>query len=289
MAARQMRKKLIWKLSLFDIIFCVLLIVLCLALAFYLRQNLAYHWHWELLPQYLIYFDKITQSWRLNSLLSGFLTTIRLSFWSILLALFLGGIIALCRLSSSLYLRLLAQTYIGCIRNIPPIIVIFIFYFFLGDHILPNFGLTFLNTDSASWQTKILATLYCPPQQFTAFTAAVFSLAVLEAAYLAEIIRAGIENVDRGQWEAALACGFSRWQAIRLIIFPQALPLISAIVSVISIQELTFQGEELSATTYMTFETWITVTLLYFILTFTCSRLIARLEKRFTVTSEKAP
>ncbi len=298
-----MNKKLIWKLSLLDILFCVLLGLICLALFLNARQNLAYHWHWELMPQYLIYFDQTTKSWHLNSLLLGFFTTIRLGFWSILLALFLGSVIALCRISSSLYLRLLARTYIGCIRNTPPIIVIFIFYFFLGDHILPNVDFSFLTPNSASWQTKILSTLYCPPEQLTGFTAAIFALAVLEAAYLAEIIRGGIENISRGQWEAALASGFSRWQALRLVIFPQALPLIlpplagqcistikdSAIVSVISIQELTFQGEELSASTYLTFETWITVTLLYFILTFTCSRLVAKLESNHRDFSPNRP
>jgi len=91
--------------------------------------------------------------------------------------------------------------------------------------------------------------------------------------------------VARGQREAAYAQGFTRRQTMRHIIFPQALPQIlppltgqlistikdSAIVSVISIQELTFQGMELMSATYLTFEIWITITVMYLMLTLACS------------------
>jgi polar amino acid transport system permease protein len=120
------------------------------------------------------------------------------------------------------------------------------------------------------------------------------TLALFEGAYIGEIVRAGINNVESGQWEAGRALGMKRWQLLHNIVLPQAFqrmipPLAgqaistikdSAIVSVISIQELTFQGMELMAATYLTFEVWISVTVLYFLLTYTCSWLAGRLERR---------
>jgi polar amino acid transport system permease protein len=118
------------------------------------------------------------------------------------------------------------------------------------------------------------------------------ALGIYEGAYITEIVRAGIQSVDRGQWEAASALGFSRYQQLRHIIFPQAaknvLPPLagqfistikdSSIVSVISIQELTFQGMELMSATFLTFEVWITVMLLYLVICLVCSLAVERLE-----------
>jgi polar amino acid transport system permease protein len=133
-----------------------------------------------------------------------------------------------------------------------------------------------------------------PPEQLEAFIAAVVTLGLLEGAYIGEIVRAGINSIERGQWEAARALGMRRRQLLRNVVLPQAFqkmvpPLAgqiistikdSAIVSVISIQELTFQGMELMAATYLTFEVWITITLLYFSLTYSCSWFAGKLEKK---------
>jgi polar amino acid transport system permease protein len=124
------------------------------------------------------------------------------------------------------------------------------------------------------------------------FIAAVLTLALYEGAYITEIVRSGIQSIERGQWEAAYALGLSKLDQLRFVILPQAVrrvipPLTgqfistikdSAIVSVISVPELTFQGMELMAATFMTFEIWITVTVLYFLLTFSCSLLARRVE-----------
>ena len=132
-----------------------------------------------------------------------------------------------------------------------------------------------------------------PASQLPVFLSAVAMLALYEGAYITEIIRAGIQSIEKGQWEASSALGFSRLQQMRYVIFPQAtvriLPPLagqlistikdSAIVSVISIPELTFQGMELMSATYRTFEVWITITLMYFLLTFTCSLAVQRLER----------
>ena len=105
--------------------------------------------------------------------------------------------------------------------------------------------------------------------------------------------------MEQGQWEAAHALGLTRWQQLRYVILPQALRRIlpalggqlistikdSAIVSVISIPERTFQGLELMSATYLTFEVWITITALYFVLTFTCSLGVRRLYKGLAAMS----
>jgi polar amino acid transport system permease protein len=133
-----------------------------------------------------------------------------------------------------------------------------------------------------------------PADQLPNFLAALMTMAVYEGAYIAEHVRAGIQSVERGQREAARALGFSPWQQMRLVILPQAVARIvpplagqfiatikdTAIVSVISVQELTFQGLELMAATYMTYEIMIAITLLYLLLTLACSALARRLELR---------
>ena len=130
------------------------------------------------------------------------------------------------------------------------------------------------------------------PSQVPIFISGALALAVYEGAYITEIIRAGIQSIDKGQWEASSGLGFSRAQQLRYIIFPQALRRImpplagqfistikdSAIVSVISIQELTFQGMELMAATFLTFEVWITILGIYFVLCLICSLLVERFE-----------
>ena len=146
-------------------------------------------------------------------------------------------------------------------------------------------------SQSTQW---ICGLLFAPPPLFSAFISALITLAIFEGAYIAEIVRAGIQSIEKGQWEASYALGLSRWQQMRYIIMPQAVQQIlpplagqfislikdSSIVSVISIQELTFQGMELMAATYLTFEIWITITMLYLTMTFTCSLAVQLLEVR---------
>jgi len=172
------------------------------------------------------------------------------------------------------------------------LVLIFIFYFFISNQILPILGMEeFIRTSSEKTQA-LMTFLFAQPSLFSAFISALITLSIFEGAYITEIVRAGIQSIEKGQWEAADALGLSRWQRMRLVILPQAIQHIlpplagqfistikdSAIVSVISIQELTFQGMELMATTYLTFEIWITITGMYLILTLACSLTLAKLE-----------
>ncbi len=119
-----------------------------------------------------------------------------------------------------------------------------------------------------------------------------FAIALFEGAYITEIVRAGIQSIEKGQWEASHALGLSRWQQMRHVVLPQAVQRIlpplagefintiknSSIVSVISIQELTFQGMELLAATRLTFEVWMTVAGLYLVVCLLLSLAVSRLE-----------
>lgn len=286
-----MQRRLQW--SRLDTILLLLLLGAVGYLAYRVEAGLEYRWNWSVIPQYLLRYDE-ADGWSTNLLLQGLLTTIRLSCWSLLLALPIGLLAGLLRTSLHLFNRLLGGTFVTLLRNLPPLVLVLIFYFFLSDQILPLLQVGQRLAAAPSWMQSAATLLLAPPDQIEAFIAAVMTLALFEGAYIAEIVRAGINAIEVGQWEAARALGMRRWQLLRHIVLPQAFqkmipPLAgqaistikdSAIVSVISIQELTFQGMELMAATYLTFEVWITVTLLYFLLTFSCSRLAGWLELR---------
>ncbi len=263
--------------------------------AYRIRTGLHYTWHWSVIPQYLIRFDEPSGHFVVNYLLEGLFTTCRLSFWAGLLALVVGLLMALARSGHRLFWRLVAVSYVELMRNIPPLVLIFIFYFFLADQITPLLGLDNMITSGADWLQWLVRILFCQPVQLSTFLSAILTLAFFEGAYMTEIIRSGIESVDLSQWEAAHALGLSRYQTLRYIILPQALrqvlpPLAgqfislikdSAIVSVISIQELSYQGTQLMASTYLTIEVWVTVALLYLALTFPASMGVGWLERKF--------
>jgi polar amino acid transport system permease protein len=285
------------RISALDLIVTVLIISAAAYLTYRIRVGLNYHWNWGAIPQYLWRYDEKGGGWVPNILMEGLFTTIRLSVWGTLLATVLGLAAGLCRVSHSAFNRLIGRFYVEFTRNMPPLVFILIFYYFVSDQIIPLLGLSdfmFSRSPSSRW----LCTLFfARPALFPAFASAVASLALFEGAYIAEIVRGGIQSIDRGQWEAAYALGLSRWQQLRHIILPQALrrvlpPLAgqfisltkdSSIVSVISVQELTFQATQLMAATYFTFEIWITVAALYLALTLTSSLLVARLEARLAV------
>ncbi len=257
-----------------------------------IRLGLNYQWEWGAIPQYLFRYDADAGRYVANVLMDGFAMTVRLSVWATVLATLIGVFMGLMRASHSRFRRLSAAAYVELMRNTPPLVLIFIFYFFIGDQLLPATGLELHLRGQPEAVQRLFALLAAPPGQAAAFVSAVLTLSIFEGAYITEIVRAGIRSIEQGQREAAAALGFSAWQRMRHIILPQAVQRIlpplggqfistikdSAIVSVISVPELTFRGMELMAATYLTFETWITITGLYFILTFGCSAGFQRLE-----------
>jgi len=282
------------KMTALDAVLACLLVLTGLYLLYRIKAGIHYEWNWGAIPQYILRFDPDQQKWLPNLLLQGLFTTLRLSVWGTLLATLVGLVMGLFRISSSPFRRMLGGTYVELIRNTPPLVLIFIFYFFISDQILPLLRLDMLLAAGGDALRSLCTVLFAPPHLLSTFLSALMTLSIFEGAYITEIIRGGIQSIERGQWEAADALGFSGRQRMRHVILPQAVRRIlpplagqfistikdSAIVSVISIQDLTFQGMELMSATYLTFEIWITITGLYLLLTLTLSLAVARIEAR---------
>jgi polar amino acid transport system permease protein len=204
--------------------------------------------------------------WRIGPLAMGLWVTIWISFVSGFVGLIIGLIAGLCRLSPNPTLRGLAVLYIELIRGTPLLVQIFIFYFFIG---------TVLNLDR--------------------IVAGIGALALFVGAYTAEIIRAGIQSIARGQTEAARSLGMSATETMIYIVLPQAFKRVlpplagqfislikdSSLVSVIAITDLTKSGREIITASFATFEIWFTVALLYLAVTSVLSQLLFWLERRF--------
>ena len=263
-----------------DVVVATLILLLAAYIAYRLTMKLNYRWNWSIIPQYLFFFDETEGRWKANVLIQGLLTTIRLTVWSTLLAIVFGFITGIMRTTPRLFNRLVGRSYVELIRNVPPLVLIFIFYFFVSDQIMPLLGVDeFIRSRSPGTQ-KVLGFFFSSPDLFTAFISGVFTVAIFQGAYITEIVRAGIQSISRGQWEASYALGLSWRQQMTDIILPQAIKRVlpplanefintlkySAIVSVISIQELTFQAMQVMAATYVTIEIWLTVTVIYLIM-----------------------
>ncbi len=263
-------------------------------LAARLKTGLVYEWNWSVIPQYIIRRQSATGRIVAGVLVEGLFTTLRLAFWSSLGALVIGIAIGMMRIAKSRAWNAIGRIYVELVRNTPPLVLVFIFFFFVGNQLTVALGIDSWIRSAAPGTQRIVTLLFSPPVRFGEFLSAVFTLAVYEGAYMAEIVRAGILSVEKGQTEAAYALGLTRRDQYRFIILPQALRTMSpalagqfisaikdsAIVAVISVQELTFRGLELMSATFRTFEIWITITILYFLLTGGLSFLARLLEHR---------
>ncbi|RFU11849.1 amino acid ABC transporter permease [Rhodobacteraceae bacterium W635] len=262
---------------------------------FTIEGSLNYSWRWHLIPNYILGWHTTREVYFANILLQGLGATIRISVYASVLALIFGTILGIARCSSNLTIRMLARTYLELLRNIPPVVVIFIFFFFLSQQLID-----FLNLErwargiarqdnNAVWEF-----FFGEMRRFPSLIAGVIVLALFESAFVGEIIRAGIQSIPKGQREAARSIGMSHGQELRYIVLPQAVrkvvpPLAnqfislikdSAILSLISVQELTYKTLELVASSRMIFEAWLTTAGFYFVICFGLSRLFARFEKR---------
>lgn len=210
-----------------------------------------------------------TREWRMGPLMQGLMVTIYLSVLSGILGLILGLITGLCRVSQNYTLRGLASIYVELIRGTPLLVQIFIFYFFIG---------TVLN--------------------LSRIVAGVGALGLFAGAYIAEIVRAGIQSIPRGQTEAARSLGMTKVQTMVYIVLPQAfkrtLPPMagqfislvkdSSLVSVIAITDLTKSGREVITSSFATFEVWFTVAAMYLVLTSLLSQVVSFMERRLAIS-----
>lgn len=245
--------------------------LLCAALLWLTARGAAsmgYNWQWYRVPDYFARIVEGRLVW--GPLALGFVETVRLSAVAFVLTIALGLAVAVLRLSRSPVGRAVAVGYTELIRNTPLLVQLYIFYF-------------------------VLAPLLGVDRYWTA----ILCLTVFEAAFAAEIFRAGIMAVPKGQWEAAASLGLEKAQAYRDIVLPQAVRLVlppltglavslvkhSSIVSVIAVFELTTEGRNIISDTYMSFEIWLTVAGLYLCVTVTLSLLAGWLERRLEAAS----
>ena len=274
---------------------CFGLVGFVIAYAVYrVNDVLVYNWNWSRVFNFVIYHDEETASYVPNLLLEGIATTLRLAFWATIVAATIGLVMGYMRTSKNLAMRMISRCYVELVRNIPPVVFIFIFYFFLSGQLMPLIGIDDIDRNGAFVSSSLFYTLFGDPRLFSNFVAGALCLALFEGAYITEIVRAGIQSITKGQWEAARAVGLSPLNVLRDIIFPQAIRKIlpplagqfitlikdSAIVSLISIQELTFLATEVASTTTKVFETWIIVGAMYFVLCYSFATLFGYLEKR---------
>ncbi len=281
------------KITRLDVIIITIVIASMSYFVYRINVGLNYTWNWGKIPQFLFRYDAESGKWVSNILMYGLYNTLRLSFWGIILASIFGTIMGIGRSGKVLFFKLIGGVYVELMRNLPPLVIIYIIYFFIGDQIMSAMGInSFIDAHSESMR-GFIEFCFGKPQYITSFLPALLTLGIFEGAYITEIVRAGIQSIRKGQWEASYALGLSWWQQMRYIILPQAYQRIlpplagqfislikdSSIVSVISIQDLTFQGTELMTSTLLTMEIWITVTIMYLTLTLPCSLLVARVEK----------
>lgn len=206
------------------------------------------------LPKYYLFF------------IDGVKFTIFLAFFTVLIGFMLGVLLALMRLSNKKILNIIAATYIEFIRGTPILVQLYIVFYGL-----PHIGITLPDS-----------------------IAGIIALSVNSAAYIAEIVRAGIQAVDKGQMEAARSLGMPHNMGMRFIIIPQAvkniLPALgnefitvikeSSIASIIGIHELMYNADTVRGNIFRPFEPLIVAAFMYFILTFSLSKLVGAFERR---------
>lgn len=198
----------------------------------------------------------------------GVLVTFQVTTASICVALLLGLITGLGRVSKNRFVNLAASTYVEVIRGIPLLVQLFYIYFALGR---------FLSIEG--------------------MLAAIIAMSVCYGAYMGEIFRAGIESIDRGQKEAARSLGFNRAQTMRYVILPQAwrtiLPPVgnefimllkdSSLVSILAVSDLLRRGREFASESFYYFEAYTMVALIYLVITLLLSYGVSVMERRLNV------
>ncbi len=195
----------------------------------------------------------------------GIFTTFQVTIISIIFAIIIGLLTGLGRISHNGFINKFTTIYVEVIRGIPLLVQLFYIYYALG---------------------KIV--------QVPRITAAIIAMSVCFGAYMGEIFRAGIESISKGQMEAALSLGMSRFQAIRKIIIPQTVKVVlpplgnefiallkdSSLVSILAVADILKRGREFASKTFYYFETYTIVALIYLVITLFLSRLVGIMEER---------
>ncbi len=219
---------------------------------------------------YLAFFSEKSEIYRsiLEFIPDGILVTFQVTIEAIVLATIIGLIAGLGRISKNNLINGIASLYVEVVRGIPLLVQLFYIYFALG---------------------KII--------QLPAITSAVIAMAICYGAYMAEVFRAGIDSIPKGQMEAARSLGMTHFQAMRYIILPQAVKTIlppignefvallkdSSLVSILAVSDLLRRGREYASESFDYFETYTIVALVYLLITLVLSKIISIVEERVSI------
>ncbi len=224
-----------------------------------------------------------------RTLTSGVATTLWVTGVAFVLASALGLCFALMRTSQNRVLQEVASFYIEIVRGIPILVLLFYIAFVGAPWMVTAWNWLMTPLIEPGWMGPLTV------RQFDFTWRAIIALMIAYSAFLAEIFRAGIEAVDKGQIEAARALGLRPWPIFRHIIAPQALRTIlppygndfvsmikdSALVSALGVQDITQLGKVYSASSFKFFETYNVVAFLYLVMTISLSLGVRWLEYRF--------
>ncbi|MBF0227301.1 MAG: amino acid ABC transporter permease [Desulfobacterales bacterium] len=216
---------------------------------------------------YLVTFKSDPYLRILKCLPDGILITFEVTIGSIALALIIGLITGLGRISKKKYINLIASTYVEVVRGIPLLVQLFYIYYALGRII-----------------------------QVPDIMAAIISMSVCYGAYMGEVFRAGIESIEWGQTEAARSLGFNRTQTMFYVILPQAwrtiLPPVgnefiallkdTSLVSILAVSDLLRRGREFASESFLYFETYTLIAIIYLIITLVLSKMVGLMEERLS-------
>lgn len=205
---------------------------------------------------------------RAPQLASGLLYTLVLCALSALIAALIGAGIALVQLRAPRWLRWLASAYTACCLGLPLLIVIYLLFY-----VLPLYGITL--------EPGVVG---------------VAALSIYYGPYFAGVMEAAMRSLPPGQSEAAAAVGLSQWRAFRRVLLPQAFPRMlptgtglliglikdSALLAVVSVPEFMFHAREAVSDTYAAVEIYVSIALIYWLVSSLCAALSSRLEARFT-------
>jgi glutamate/aspartate transport system permease protein len=235
-----------------------------------------YHWNWGIFFEQIKYGDETYLSW----LISGLGWTVAVSLASWVIALLLGFAIGTVRTTPRTWLVRLGNAYVELFRNIPLLVQMFLWFFVVPE---------FLPRDLSLWVKQEM-----PAKEFVTATVC---LGLFTSARIAEQVRAGIQSLSRGQRMAGLAMGFTLPQTYRYVLLPMAFRIIippltsefmnvfknSSVAFAIGVLELTFQARQMQEDSEQGIETYLAVTVLYFVCAFLANRMMAVIEKRSRV------
>ncbi|WP_423055344.1 amino acid ABC transporter permease [Zhaonella formicivorans] len=209
------------------------------------------------------------------SLLQGAVLTVEVTALSVFFGTIIGLFVGMGRLAKNKLAKTICAVYVDVIRGTPLLVQVFIIYFGVPNLVLQVTGNRF---------------------PIDPFIAAVLACSINSGAYVAEIFRAGIQSIERGQMEAARSLGMTNAQAMRYVILPQAFRRVvpplgnefialmkdTSLLSAIGLEELVRKGQLYTATTFASFPVYTGVAIIYLIMTMTVSRWVAYTERRLS-------